>query len=101
LLTTLDVAPLAVYCDAYDRSRAASEVFAQMRSRDAVTQGLMVKSADGNACANPLVRIAAAAADEMIAVAGLFGMTPVALAARRRHRRAIRAIEVQRPARRR
>ena len=73
-----DVAPLAAYCQAYDRWRTAEEVLAVMRERNEVTLGLMIKAADGNARANPLVRIASGAADDMIRFAGEFGLTPVA-----------------------
>ena len=38
----------------------------------------MIRSSDGGRKTNPLVRIASQAADNMIAVAGLFGLTPVA-----------------------
>jgi phage terminase small subunit len=38
----------------------------------------MIKSVDGSPRRNPLVKIASDAVDEMIAVAGLFDMTPVA-----------------------
>jgi len=78
LLTMLDVSPLAVYCEAYDRWRTAEEALAVMREGDEETHGLMIKTAEGNARANPLVKIAADAAGAMIAVAGLLGMTPVA-----------------------
>jgi P27 family predicted phage terminase small subunit len=78
LLTTLDVAPLAAYCAAYDHWRTASEVLARMRDGDEKTHGLIVKTVEGNARANPLVKMAADAAGTMIAVAGHFGMTPVA-----------------------
>jgi P27 family predicted phage terminase small subunit len=74
----LDVAVLASYCASYSRWRTAEEVLARMAERDELTRGLMIKSVDGNPRRNPLVKIAADAADAMIAAAGLFGMTPVA-----------------------
>ena len=42
--------------------------------------GLLVRSVDGNAKINPLVRIAATAAEDMVRFAGEFGLTPVARA---------------------
>ena len=42
--------------------------------------GLLIKTADGNAKRNPLVKIAADAAQDMLAYAGHFGLTPVARA---------------------
>ena len=78
LLTILDVGCLASYCVSYSRWRTAEEALARMAERDEDARGLMIRSADGGRKANPLVRIASQAADDMIAVAGLFGMTPVA-----------------------
>jgi P27 family predicted phage terminase small subunit len=80
LLSQLDVAPLAAYCDAYSRWRTASEVLAKMAERDATGRALLVKNADGNARQNPLVKIAANAAKDMLRFAGEFGLTPVARA---------------------
>jgi P27 family predicted phage terminase small subunit len=78
LLSVLDVAPFAVYCHAYHRWRTAEEVLAGMGERDALTYGLLIRSVDGNPRRNPLVKIAADAAAEMIGAAGQYGMTPVA-----------------------
>jgi P27 family predicted phage terminase small subunit len=51
-----------------------------MAERDPLTSGLLVKRTDGNAARNPLVRIAADAADDMVSFASHFGMTPAARA---------------------
>ena len=80
LLTVLDVMPLAAYCQSYSRWRTAEEVLAEVAKRDPLTNGLLIKRADGNAGANPLVRIAANAAADMISFAGHFGMSPAARA---------------------
>jgi P27 family predicted phage terminase small subunit len=40
--------------------------------------GLLVKTTDGNARRNPLLKIAADAAEDMLRFAGEFGLTPVA-----------------------
>jgi P27 family predicted phage terminase small subunit len=80
LLTVLDLGVFSAYCEAYKRWRTAEEVLATMAAKDAVTGGLLVKCADGNAGANPLVRIAAHAARDMVSFAGEFGMSPLARA---------------------
>jgi P27 family predicted phage terminase small subunit len=78
LLTTIDVACLAVYCDAYSRWRVATEALAAMAARDEVTHGLLIKSRAGEATANPLIWIANSAAKTMLRAADEFGMTPAA-----------------------
>ena len=49
-----------------------------MAEHDAVTRGLLVKTVRGDARRNPLVKIAADAATDMIRFAGEFGLTTVA-----------------------
>jgi P27 family predicted phage terminase small subunit len=78
LLTLVDVMPLAAYCQSYARWRQAEEAIADMAERDPGTSALLVKTADGNARRNPLVKIAADAAAAMLIYAGHYGMTPVA-----------------------
>jgi P27 family predicted phage terminase small subunit len=80
LLTIVDVMPFAAYCQSYARWRTAEEALAKMAERDAATSGLLVKRADGNAGQNPLVRIAANAAADMVRFAGEFGLSPAARA---------------------
>ncbi len=80
LLTVIDIAPLAAYCMAYKRWRTAEETLAAMADRDPTTRALLVKGTDCNARTNPLVAVAARAADDMVRAASEFGMTPVALA---------------------
>jgi P27 family predicted phage terminase small subunit len=80
LLTVLDVAGFAAYCQNYARWRTAEETLAVMTAHDPVTHGLLIKRTDGNAERNPLAVIAAKAAASMIYYAGHFGMTPVARA---------------------
>jgi P27 family predicted phage terminase small subunit len=79
LLTIIDVQPLAAYCSAYSRWRTAEEVLRTMAERDPMTHGLLIKRADG-AGPNPMVRIAANAAEAMVSFAGHFGMSPAARA---------------------
>src|SRR5262245_58233048 len=57
LLTPLDHMPLAAYCAAYARWRAAEEALAEMAKRDPVTGALLIKTVDGNPRSNPLARI--------------------------------------------
>jgi P27 family predicted phage terminase small subunit len=78
LLTALDVMPLAAYCAAYWRE--ATEALAPVAERDPVTAGLLITTAESNARANPLARIAAEAAGDMVRYAGEFGFSPAARA---------------------
>jgi P27 family predicted phage terminase small subunit len=78
LLTTLDLHPLAAYCQAFGRWMAAEEILARYADGDPVTQGMMVKGSLGNPIQNPLVKIADRASDNMVRYAAEFGFTPVA-----------------------
>jgi P27 family predicted phage terminase small subunit len=78
ILTVLDTAALAAYCMAYQRWRIAEETLAKMTEGDDDTRGLLTKTAAGDQRQQPLVRIAADAARDMIKFASEFGMTPVA-----------------------
>jgi P27 family predicted phage terminase small subunit len=80
LLTKVDVVPLAAYCSAYGHWRQAEEALARMAANDPKMHGLLVKTVDGNARRNPLVKIAADAASDMLRYAGEFGLTPIARA---------------------
>jgi P27 family predicted phage terminase small subunit len=70
----------AAYCESYATWRTATEKLKEMAQRDPVTNALLIKDAAGNPRQNPLVRIAAMAADQMLSIAGHFGMTPAARA---------------------
>jgi P27 family predicted phage terminase small subunit len=78
ILTPVDTAPLAAYCQAYGRWVQAEKVIAAMAERDELTKGLMIKSAKGNPIPNPLVGIANVALRDMVRIAAEFGMTPSA-----------------------
>jgi P27 family predicted phage terminase small subunit len=78
LLTRIDVPALAAYCYAYGQWRLAAEALARMADRDGTMHGLLVKTVDGNARRNPLVKIASDAAEDMLRFAGEFGLTPIA-----------------------
>ncbi len=77
LLTVADVQVLAAYCQAYARWPTAEEALARMAGCDE-SDGLLAKSATGDARPHPLVKISRDAAARMVKFAGEFGMTPVA-----------------------
>ena len=76
LLTKVDVACLAAFCQSYARLRTAEEALARMADRDEHTGALLVTAVEGNVQRNPLIRIAQDAAKDMLAFGGQFGMTP-------------------------
>lgn len=78
ILSGLDRAGLAAYCQAYGRWVRAEESLARMAERDPVTNGLMIKTQSGNAIQNPLVGSANKAMADMMKYAAEFGMTPSA-----------------------
>ena len=78
LLTGIDRAALAAYCQAWGRWRQAERALAQMAALDPVTGALMIKTKEGNAIQNPLVGVANKAMADMVRYAGEFGMTPSA-----------------------
>ena len=73
LLTTVDTAALAVYCQAYSQWRVATEMMATMAAG-----GLLIRSRAGEPTANPLIWIANSAVKTMLRSADLFGMSPAA-----------------------
>ncbi|MCA3380174.1 MAG: phage terminase small subunit P27 family [Roseomonas sp.] len=78
LLSGVDRAALAAYCQAYARWVQAERAIAEMGKRDMLTGGLMIKTTNGNAVQNPLVGTANKAASDMVRYAAEFGMTPSA-----------------------
>ena len=80
LLTVADTKSLAAYCQAYGRWADAERALKRMVDRDPVTKGLMVKGSLGNPVQNPLVKVAANAARDMVRYAAEFGLTPAARA---------------------
>jgi P27 family predicted phage terminase small subunit len=78
LLTGVDRAALAAYCQAWGRWRQAEHALAEMAMRDPLTRALMVRTKDGNLIQNPLVGIANKAMADMVRYAAEFGMTPSA-----------------------
>ena len=78
LLTNLDRAVLAVYCQSYARWVKAETALTVMAAADNLTGGLMTKTSNGNAIQNPLVGIANKAMADMVKYAAEFGMSPSA-----------------------
>jgi P27 family predicted phage terminase small subunit len=78
VLTTIDRAALAAYCQAYGRWIVAERAIRKMAERDQLTGGLMIKTTNGNAIQNPLVGTANKAMSDLVRYAAEFGMTPSA-----------------------
>ncbi len=78
LLTSVDINPLAAYCQSYCIWRTAVETLKTISERDPQTKGLLIKSATGTILQNPLVLTARQAANDMVRHASEFGLTPVA-----------------------
>jgi P27 family predicted phage terminase small subunit len=78
LLTTIDRAALAAYCQAFGRWVQAERVLAEMAARDPETAGLMIETTNGNLVQNPMVGTANTAMRDMMRYAVEFGMTPSA-----------------------
>jgi phage terminase small subunit len=53
-------------------------VFEKMAANDPVMGGLLVKGSEGQPRSNPLLKIAASAASDMVRYASEFGFTPAA-----------------------
>src|SRR6516165_3965602 len=78
LLTPLDTSVFAVYCQSYSDWIEAERTLARAAEADPETGGLIVKGSHDQPMANPLVRVAAAAAGRMMDVATQLGLTPLA-----------------------
>lgn len=78
LMSQLDRAALAAYCQAYGRWVQAERALARMAEKDPLLHGLMVKTTSQNAIQNPLVGTANKAMQDMMRYATEFGMTPSA-----------------------
>jgi P27 family predicted phage terminase small subunit len=80
LMTPIDRAPLAAYCEAYGRWVQAERALRAMAEKDMLTRGLVIKTTGGNLIQNPLVGTANKAMADMVRYAAEFGMTPSARA---------------------
>lgn len=78
LMSQIDRAALAAYCQAYGRWVQAERSLAAMAEKDMLTRGLMIKTTGGNLIQNPLVGTANKAMADMMRYAAEFGMTPSA-----------------------
>jgi len=78
LLTGIDRAVLAAYCQAYGRWAQAERAILELQKNGHLAAGLMIKTTHGNAIQNPLVGTANKAAADMVRYAAEFGMTPSA-----------------------
>lgn len=78
LLTALDRACFAAYCESYARWRTAEEALALMAASDPVMHGLTVEGKRGSVIENPLVYVSRVAARDMVRYASEFGFTPAA-----------------------
>ncbi len=78
ILSQIDRAALAAYCQAYGRWVQAEGALDLMAARDTVTHGLMIKTQGGNAIQKPLVGTANKAMADMMRYAAEFDMTPSA-----------------------
>lgn len=78
LLTALDRAALAAYCESYGTWVQALRIKAEMAVRNPATAGLIMTTKNGNAIQSPLLGIANKAAADMARYAEQFGMTPSA-----------------------
>jgi P27 family predicted phage terminase small subunit len=78
MLTTVDRGVLAAYCQAYGRFITAERMLRKLAEKNPATQGLIIKTTNGNAIQNPLIGIANKAHNDMVRYAVEFGMTPSA-----------------------
>jgi P27 family predicted phage terminase small subunit len=78
ILTNLDRGALAADCQAYGRWTAAETALARMAEKDAVTEGLIIRTKSGNIIQNPMVGVANKAMADMVRYAAEFGLTPSA-----------------------
>ena len=78
LLTAVDGAAFAAYCQSHGRWQQAERALAEMAKRDPAFFGVLVKTSKGTPIHNPLLCIATRAQADMVRYAGEFGMTPSA-----------------------
>jgi len=79
VLSELDAAPFAAYCQAYARWMQAERLLAKLAEQDPAGMGAMlIKTRGGGVMPNPLVWVARNAANDMVRYAAEFGFTPSA-----------------------
>jgi P27 family predicted phage terminase small subunit len=80
VLTEVDGACLAAYCQAFARWEIAERALKAFADNDPLTKGIMLKTAAGNAVENPVYSAAKSALRDMLRAAAELGITPVARA---------------------
>lgn len=78
LLSEIDTAALAAYCDAFATWQKASKALQKAALADDVWHGLLITTSNGNLIQNPLVGIINKAKADVVHYAAEFGMTPSA-----------------------
>ena len=78
LLSNIDRAILACYCDAWGRLERAERALAAEALKDPATGGLTVITKSGNTLQHPMLGIARRAAHDVVRFAAELGMTPSA-----------------------
>jgi P27 family predicted phage terminase small subunit len=78
LLSKVDRAALAAYCQAYARWQVAEETLAKVAGNDPVFHGLLAQTTNKNMIQSPLVGVANKAMADMMRYATDLGMTPSA-----------------------
>jgi P27 family predicted phage terminase small subunit len=77
VLSDLDVAPFAAYCQAYGRWIKAERLLNRLAEQDASGRdAMLVKTRAGGVTPNPLIWVARNAANDMVRYAAEFGFTP-------------------------
>jgi P27 family predicted phage terminase small subunit len=78
LLTMVDRAAMAAYCEAYSCWAQCQRALKTMAAADQLTSGLLIRTTNGNAIQNPLVGTRNKAQKDMVHFAAELGMTPSA-----------------------
>jgi P27 family predicted phage terminase small subunit len=78
LVTPIDRAALAAYCQAYGDWIMARRAIETNAAADPVNHGLLIETSNGNLIQHPLIGIANKARSDMVRFAAEFGMTPSA-----------------------
>jgi P27 family predicted phage terminase small subunit len=78
IITEVDGAALAAYCQAYARWEIAEKALKEMAKLDPATKGIMVRTAAGNVIENPVYSAAKSALRDMLRAAAEIGITPSA-----------------------
>lgn len=80
VISRVDRAAVAAYCQAYGRWQLAEEKFTKLTKADDATGGFLIKTQAGNAIQHPLLSVANAARRDVVRAAAELGLTPAARA---------------------